>query len=599
MLEVTQNYVEVLGSLGLSFESTGSILLTGTSPNLPTFPFNSTGYISIHGTNTGNQTKQIITEGSLILTGNSDVSQTKIFEANGSVLLAGNTLTFYDGNFIEFDSSGEVHLHGTTLSDYVLHFVPSGPLITFSETNTYFSVTSETYEVNGNIFITSSVESSYNITFETYESSGDTSCFGDSESEYFVIYEDFISYGTISTYGFTPHSLTVPFNTSGYLSLHGVNVNFTTIFFATEGNTSIYGESSSDYVLFFGSSGTVATFGESPTIYSKNYEVFNPEGAVSIYGFAEYEYFVIYNLFSSEGFVSCYGATYAFPQIKFVNNGYISVYGLAYSSPLIPLTRQTISFVLSGGINNSNPNKSIGGNPSDYLINSDNNNIFNDFADGQTTISHRCFYLFNESSQVIENSMLFANNYDDENYTIYIGVVKRYDIQNIIFENENNQGFIQFEHNEHFENIAFSNMNDLKEQIELWLQDVEDSSNISTHLISSKVIQIRFNNRYKYYSKIKIIEKSVDMGNVSVTKVQDGAPINAIAQVIPFETTTPFNVEFIKTNELLNYGLGLGDVKGDESVAIWLKREVPEDTEEINNRIDGFRFKIKGMVADG
>ena len=81
---------------------------------------------------------------------------------------------------------------------------------------------------------------------------------------------------------------------------------------------------------------------------------------------------------------------------------------------------------LTGGSSNSNPNLSIGGDPSSYPVTGQLNNLFDNVAREEASvgsISYRCIYIFNNNSvDTIYNLQLYTLNIVNTISTIELGI---------------------------------------------------------------------------------------------------------------------------------------------------------------------------------
>src|SRR6185437_896903 len=99
-----------------------------------------------------------------------------------------------------------------------------------------------------------------------------------------------------------------------------------------------------------------------------------------------------------------------------------------------------ISFVLSGGVTNQDPDNSFGGPPSPTpIISGLENNLFADVtgaevSDGLT--DYRCIYLFNESnSDDFADFSVWINSQVAGGSDVYLGVILANEIQQLTFVN--------------------------------------------------------------------------------------------------------------------------------------------------------------------
>ena len=89
-------------------------------------------------------------------------------------------------------------------------------------------------------------------------------------------------------------------------------------------------------------------------------------------------------------------------------------------------TASNISFVLSGGASNINPNNSLGGDPSSTSINGGLlNNLFDDVASYESengNEDYRCIYVFNDGETTVWDMKLWADSITEGNVQIKLGI---------------------------------------------------------------------------------------------------------------------------------------------------------------------------------
>jgi len=274
----------------------------------------------------------------------------------------------------------------------------------------------------------------------------------------------------------------------------------------------------------------------------------------------------------------------------------------------MPTTASDIVVTLTGGSNNTNPNLSIGGNPSSYPISGNINNLFDNISNEQALSGHedyRCIYIFNNnSSESIFNTRLYINEFEGNESKIYVGLDFSPENQRITINGNVSGGFfiIGFKppnqatieyRTVYFNSDPATWAENLKEQL-LTIPTIQDINITVSGTFSSRIFDVSFQSIEDLRSHdLFLINYSSLIGtniSSSVTKIVVGSPINSIPALLDASTTIPYNVTFYETN--INNQLYVGTLYPEEGFPLWIKRTTPINSNAIAG--EGFGLKILG-----
>lgn len=266
-----------------------------------------------------------------------------------------------------------------------------------------------------------------------------------------------------------------------------------------------------------------------------------------------------------------------------------------------------IDFFLSGGSTNSNPNSSIGGMPSSFIIRGSMNNLFSDIASESAEIGrtdYRCFYIFNKSQvDFLYDAKVYFEQQGAAGASVTVGINKSTEVQKIIMNPMIFSGSLElrFGSNDILVNWG-SSAGEFESNLQAELQTFVPGTTVSTEIqeesFANKIYNFTINfsgeSDNKSYPILAVknnqLLASGGYPSISISRISVGAPINSIASTIPTETTPPTGVIFYNSNKdskLLIGTLGPGD-----GVPIWIKRITPSNTQYLEE--DYFDFRISG-----
>lgn len=266
-----------------------------------------------------------------------------------------------------------------------------------------------------------------------------------------------------------------------------------------------------------------------------------------------------------------------------------------------------ISYVYSGGFSNNNAAASIGGEPSTTLIQGVVNNLFDDIGKERSltgSIDYRCFYVINTSVvDSLFNAEFYINSQVSGGSTIAIGVEQATDVQRLVISGNVTGGSMDLSYDGDTFTVSFH------PTLASWGQNLQNAMNslsslsgviVSTSQIgTTKFFEIRFegNDDLRNHDLVVIEDLSGLNGtgiSGNIGKLQEGAPINAVAQEIGNDETIPFGVTFSahpSSNPIL-----LGEFKPMDAVAIWVQRTTPAGVDAVAS--DGVQFRLSGTPID-
>lgn len=266
------------------------------------------------------------------------------------------------------------------------------------------------------------------------------------------------------------------------------------------------------------------------------------------------------------------------------------------------LTSSDITFVYSGGSNNLDPSKSIGGSPSINPINGTLNNLFSnvnreDSEEGFT--DYRCFYIFNNSeTDALFNASIFFNYQIDGISLCELGVSKSTDVQILTLSSIPSSGSFTLRYEEYVTgNINWNNnFSVFQKNIQDALNDLDIFSGIAVEQLSSFNYSISFlgddNNRNHSLLSTESVNLSPST-TISFVKNKEGQPVNSVAPLLATSKTPPYLVNFYQTDE--SNRILVGDLLPGDGVPVWIKRTTFGSIS--NDQTNGFDFRLNGNLV--
>lgn len=268
------------------------------------------------------------------------------------------------------------------------------------------------------------------------------------------------------------------------------------------------------------------------------------------------------------------------------------------------ITVSDIIFVLSGGSSNSDPNKSLGGDPSSHIITGTINNLFDNVEEEESrggNIDYRCFYVFNNSNT---DFFYYAEAYIVSQITlgstVQVGTYSSTDVQRMTFTGSITGGTITLSYEgENTAAIAWdSDPDTFADNILAGLNDLSLLSGVDVPNPPGVIDDVMFIDLHflgeddKRNHDLIVVESNDLTGgpDVDIIKVKEGGPINTIASELDYDIIRPSGVTFSTPSS--GSPLELGTLRPGDGVPIWVKRITDESTEALPR--DGFTFLVKG-----
>lgn len=276
-------------------------------------------------------------------------------------------------------------------------------------------------------------------------------------------------------------------------------------------------------------------------------------------------------------------------------------------------TASDITVVLSGGTINIDPNRSLGGDPSNSpIIDGILNNLFDDVSPEESESGHedyRCIYFFNDGTTPVYSVKVFIVEDFEKGATIEVGIQQRNEIQRIQVTGSLAGGQITLS----YEGVEFtSNFNaDLgtwATTLETTLNSLVDGSgdpllrevtvNAQATDSQTKIFDISFVgiDGSRNHSEFILVSNNLVSGEVTgsteveISTPQEGAPVNTIAPEISLETTPPGGVVFFAASELSP--ISIPYLKAEEGFPVWVKRTIAANTDAVAE--DGVKLRFVG-----
>ncbi len=272
------------------------------------------------------------------------------------------------------------------------------------------------------------------------------------------------------------------------------------------------------------------------------------------------------------------------------------------------ISASDINFYYSGGSNNLDPTKSIGGQASVNLIEGISNSIFSDVTDVAVTedkIDYRCFYIFNTSelySLYETNIYILSQSGSGSIYSnLTLGLSTSTEVQNlnIALTGTPASGSFKLQYETSVtEAISYSSdSEEMADNIEKELNRlsvpggnfsgvVVNASSNSDFLISFLGSENNRNHELLLATDLNITPSAT----ITIGETSQGQPINSEGPLLPNSLTTPFGVTFTATSA--SNRISIGDLRPGDGVPIWIKRSIKGSS---SSTVDlEFKLRISG-----
>jgi hypothetical protein len=261
-----------------------------------------------------------------------------------------------------------------------------------------------------------------------------------------------------------------------------------------------------------------------------------------------------------------------------------------------------ITFVLSGGVTNQDPNLSLGGPPSPTPVDDVINNLFADVTgkqveDGYT--DYRCFYIFNDSTDDFADFKVWIDSQSVDGATCDLGIIQANEMQDLTFINVSG-GTFQLSLDGHVTgDIAYAfDPTILATNILLGLRKLPNATQVEVTFQGGNSFRVEWKNleKNKRYPLLILSTNNLEQNDplqpatIVIEEFQAGTPINAIAPDIGIPTSPPAGVVFSQPG--VNTPLEIGVLKPSEGFSLWLRRTTEAETQPTPN--DGLVIKCTG-----
>lgn len=265
-----------------------------------------------------------------------------------------------------------------------------------------------------------------------------------------------------------------------------------------------------------------------------------------------------------------------------------------------------ISFLLSGGSSNANPDLSLGGSPSTRPVVGNLNSLFRDVTPEEATsgsVEYRCFYVLNSSeSETLYGAAVQTSAQTTGGAFADLGVSRATESQRIEISGSPTSGAAAFRLGE----VAFSgtwsgSAESFRATLASSLASVAlDGIAVAHSSGSTDVFQLSFSGSLdnKSHPLVELMTNSLSGAgavSVSISRATAGSPINTVAPVIPTPSTPPAGVTFLPTSNFSK--ISIGNLGPGDSMPVWIRRTTPAGTEFKEN--DSVTVRLSGDPFGG
>lgn len=238
-----------------------------------------------------------------------------------------------------------------------------------------------------------------------------------------------------------------------------------------------------------------------------------------------------------------------------------------------------ISFVLSGGVSNRDPAKSLGGQPSGKPVIGIQNNLFSDVGRELAisgTTDYRCFYVINNSEKHLWGNLDVFLNAIPSNADIQIGIPLADEVQQITFNGATGGSFsIAYRDSKSVVNYS-ADPTTLADNIQRGIRRLSNLQSVEVSSIGANTFNVLFTgtNGNRSHPLLQAVDVNLGGGTVLIQKIAVGSPINSTANQISSPTQVPFGIEF--TQPFAESPISLGLVSPGDYFFIWVRRVIPK-----------------------
>lgn len=268
---------------------------------------------------------------------------------------------------------------------------------------------------------------------------------------------------------------------------------------------------------------------------------------------------------------------------------------------------QSLTFVLSGGVINQDPDLSLGGPPSPTIIDDSVNNLFADVTGTQTNlgfIDYRCYYIFNDNDDDYVNFSVWIDTQGTEGSFCEVGITNQNEKQDITFVNVSGGDFTLSVDGNETDTIAFTfDPTLMAAGIQTALRDLSNASEVVVASSGANAYRVEWagvdaNTAYPllaFGANGLLPDDPLEEAEATFTRFQSGSPVNLIAPDTGVVTTAPTGVVFSEPD--VNSPIVVGTVRAGSGFPVWIRRSTDPETEA--NANDGVTIKYAGDRVPG
>jgi hypothetical protein len=267
-----------------------------------------------------------------------------------------------------------------------------------------------------------------------------------------------------------------------------------------------------------------------------------------------------------------------------------------------------IVYVLSGGSNNSDSAKSLGGDPSASPVLLGVNNLFDNISPDDVAaglIDHRCIYIFNNSNvETLWNAKIFTQSQTIGGANAEIGFTFSDEIQNLTVIGNLTGGVLTLSYEgQSFTFAHSSNLSTWVGNFQTAIRTIPNLENVqvtaqtsvSSTLETVTVFTILYTGTAgsRFHPILDIVANALTPSAVvSASRSVTGSPINSIALIVDRATTPPTGIIF-NAATLLEPQI-VGHLRPTDGFPVWVRRITPPNTQPIAG--DGFTVVVGGTA---
>lgn len=244
-----------------------------------------------------------------------------------------------------------------------------------------------------------------------------------------------------------------------------------------------------------------------------------------------------------------------------------------------------ISFLLSGGSSNQNPNLSLGGAPSTTPVIGSLNSLFSDVDAAAATsglVDYRCFYVLNKSaSETLYSASVHVHVQSTGGSYAELGIASATEVQQVQISGNPTSGALAMRLGDKnfsasWGGSASNFLGDLLYSLSsAGLGDISVGYSYgSSHLFTMYFLG-SLNNRAQPLMEVTSNGLSPS-AVVAISRQTQGSPINSTAPLIATASTAPAGVTFSQTSPSLK--LSIGSLGPGDSFPVWVRRTTPAGT---------------------